>query len=55
MNKVTWLYAIDGKATQMVTHKQLLRSMKIMEAAFASDALGAPVDFEDVATEARSF
>ena len=46
--------AIDGKATQIVTHNQLRRSMKIMEAAFASDALGAPVAFEDIETEPRT-
>ena len=46
--------AIDGKATQIVTHKQLMRSMKVMEAAFASDAAGAPVKFDDIETEART-
>ena len=39
--------AIDGKATQIVTHEQLMRVMRIMEAAFESDALGRPVEFED--------
>ena len=39
--------ALDGKADQIVTHAQLMRVMKIMEAAFASDAAGKPVDFED--------
>ncbi len=40
--------AIDGKETQLVTHAQLRRSMKLMEAAFESDRLGRPVDFEDI-------
>jgi len=42
--------AIDGKVTQIVTHAQLMRSMKIMEAAFRSDALGAPVEIDDANT-----
>jgi predicted dehydrogenase len=46
--------AIDGGEGQIVTHKQLLRSMMVMEAAFRSDALGAPVAVEDVETEART-
>ena len=45
--------AIDGKETQIVTHKQLIRSLSIMEAAFRSDELGAPVVFEDITTEER--
>ena len=36
--------AIDGEAEQIVTHAQLLRVMKVMEAAFRSDSLGAPVE-----------
>lgn len=40
--------AIDGKAKQIVTHEQLMRVMKIMEAAFRSDELGAPVEIDDV-------
>ena len=47
--------AIDGEETQCVTHRQLMRSMRVMEAAFASDAAGAPVDFEDIVTEPRAF
>ena len=47
--------AIDGKATQIVTHKQLMRSMRVMEAAFRSDEIGAPVVFEDIETEPREF
>lgn len=39
--------AIDGKAEQIVTHKQLMRVMKIMEAAFRSDELGVPVAIDD--------
>ena len=39
--------AIDGKAEQIVRHDQLMRVMRIMEAAFKSDELGVPVDFED--------
>lgn len=40
--------AIDGEEEQLITHDQLRRSMKIMEAAFESDRLGAPVRFEDI-------
>ncbi len=40
--------AIDGEEEQLITHDQLRRSMKIMEAAFESDRLGRPVDFEDM-------
>ena len=39
--------AIDGKETQIVTHEQLMRVMRVMEAAFESDRLGRPVDFSD--------
>ncbi len=39
--------AIDGKATQLVTHAQQRRLMKIMEASFASDALGSPIAIDD--------
>ncbi|MBQ9080749.1 MAG: Gfo/Idh/MocA family oxidoreductase [Clostridia bacterium] len=39
--------AIDGKETQIVTHEQLMRVMRVMEAAFESDRLGRPVQFED--------
>ncbi len=39
--------AIRGEEEQNVTHVQLMRSMKIMEAAFESDRLGRPVDFAD--------
>ena len=44
---ITRADAIDGKVTQIVTHKQLMRVMKIMEAAFRSDELGAPVAIDD--------
>ena len=47
--------AIDGKCAQFVTHRQLMRSMRVMEAAFRSDAQGAPVAFEDIDTEPRAF
>ena len=47
--------AIDGKCKQYVTHKQLARSMRVMEAAFRSDEIGAPVQFEDIETEQREF
>ena len=39
--------AIDGKEKQIVTHEQLMRVMKIMEAAFRSDASGKVVDIDD--------
>ena len=39
--------AIDGKESQIVTHDQLMRVMKIMEAAFRSDELGEVVEIED--------
>ena len=39
--------AIDGKEEQIVTHAQVMRVMKIMEAAFRSDELGMPVEIED--------
>jgi len=39
--------AIDGKETQIVTHEQMMRVMKLMEAMFVSDAKGGQiVDFE---------
>ncbi len=39
--------AMDGKEEQIVKHGQLMRVMKIMEAAFRSDELGAPVAIDD--------
>lgn len=39
--------AIDGEAEQLVTHPQMRRVMKVMEACFKSDELGVPVKFED--------
>ena len=39
--------AIDGKATQLVTHPEMRRVMRVMEACFESDRLGKPVDFND--------
>ena len=38
--------AVDGKAEQIVNHAQMMRVMKVMEAAFESDRLGAVVAFE---------
>ncbi len=37
---------IDGKEEQIVTHAQMMKVMKIMEACFRSDELGVPVDVE---------
>ena len=37
--------AIDGEEEQYVTHEQMLYDLRIMEAAFESDRLGAPVSF----------
>jgi predicted dehydrogenase len=37
--------AIDGEETQYVTHDEVMRVMRVMEAAFASDASGMPIDF----------
>ena len=39
--------AMDGKETQLITHAQLRRVMKVMEAAFKSDELGVPVAIEN--------
>ncbi len=39
--------AIDGKEPQLVTHEQLMRVMKIMEAAFESDRLGQVISFKE--------
>ena len=39
--------AMDGKEEQIVTHAQLMRVMKIMEAAFLSDEQGVPVPIDD--------
>ena len=38
--------AIDGEATQLVTHEQMLLDMKIMEYAFKSAELGQTIKFE---------
>ena len=38
--------AIDGEAEQIVTHAQMMRVMKVMEAAFKSVELEAPVKVE---------
>lgn len=39
--------AIDGEEKQLITHNQLMRVMKIMEAAFRSDEIKAPVKIDD--------
>jgi hypothetical protein len=39
---------INGEAKQLVTHSQLMRVMKVMEAAFESDRIGLPVVLDDV-------
>ena len=39
--------AMDGKEAQIVTHAQIMRVMKVMEAAFKSDETGLPVAIED--------
>lgn len=46
--------AIDGKEKLFVTHEQLMRSMKVMEAAFRSDEAGVPVEIDDCIAE-RAF
>ncbi len=38
---------IDGEATQIVTHPQMRKVMKVMEACFESDRLGQPVKFAE--------
>ncbi len=40
--------AINGKEEQLVTHTQMRRVMRIMEAAFESDRLGTPIPFLDI-------
>lgn len=44
-----WVSAINGDAKQLVTHAQLMRVMRVMEAAFESDRLGRPVTLDDSA------
>ncbi|MBR4872629.1 MAG: Gfo/Idh/MocA family oxidoreductase [Clostridia bacterium] len=39
--------AVDGEEPQLITHRQLMRVMKIMEAAFESDRQKTPVAFCD--------
>lgn len=39
--------ALDGKESQIAAHAQLMRVMKIMEAAFRSDEIGKPVPVDD--------
>lgn len=38
--------AVDGVEPQIITHEQLMRVLKLMEACAKSDELGLPVDFE---------
>jgi predicted dehydrogenase len=38
--------AVDGVEPQLITHEQLMRVLKLMEACAKSDELGLPVDFE---------
>ena len=38
--------AVDGIESQLITHPQLMRVMKLMEACAKSDETGMPVDFE---------
>ena len=38
-----FVQAIDGKAAPLVTHEELMRVMRVMEAAFLSDRTGQPV------------
>ena len=38
--------AIDGKEHQLITHEQLMRVMKLIEACFLSDKLGKPVEVD---------
>ena len=38
--------AVDGVESQLITHPQLMRVMKLMEACAKSDETGMPVDFE---------
>lgn len=39
--------AIDGKAESLIKHSEVRRVMKVMEAAFESDRIGAPVKFDE--------
>ena len=38
---------IDGEAELIVTHKEIMRVMRVIEAAFESAKLGIPVEFDD--------
>ena len=40
--------AIDGKETQLITHKEVMRVMRIMEACFESDKKGQVIEFKDM-------
>ena len=39
--------AIDGKEEQIVTHKQMIRTLKVIEAAFESDRQKQVVSFKE--------
>ncbi len=39
--------AIDGKEEQLIKNNEVMRVMLVMEAAFRSDEIGTPVDFDD--------
>ena len=39
--------AIDGKEPQLVTHAQMRRDLRIIEAAFESDKEGRIIPFDD--------
>lgn len=39
--------AVDGKAESLIKHCEVRRVMKVMEAAFESDRIGAPVKFDE--------
>ena len=42
-----FIKAVDGEEEQFVTHEQMMRVIKVIEAAFKSGELGAPVKFEN--------
>lgn len=39
--------AIDGKAEQLIKHDEVMRVMRVMEAAFESGRIGMPVEFKE--------
>ena len=42
-----FIKAVDGEEEQFVTHEQMMRVIKVIEAAFKSGEIGAPVKFEN--------